>query len=130
MIFLQVCPLSLVRAHCTTISASMETRPQKKRECKRTPAGGQEILIPVFDSFLNPLEGTGRLSRFEARKTEVEVYGESRQRIDPYDRRSWPFRRPQPKAHMSTRLSEPLHCYRSSCRLCPRRSAIRIPLES
>lgn len=62
MIFLHVCPLSLVRAHCTTISASMETRPQKKRECKRTPAGGQEILIPAFDSFFNPLEGTGRPS--------------------------------------------------------------------
>jgi hypothetical protein len=45
----------------------------KERECKRTPAGGQEILIPAFDSFFNPLEATGRPSRFEARKTEVEV---------------------------------------------------------
>lgn len=40
----------------------------RRRECKRTPAGGQEIVIPAFGSFLSPLKGTGGPSRFRSSK--------------------------------------------------------------
>ena len=69
MIFLHV--LSTVSlSQLIALPSSLPWWPGLSRrwECKRTPAGGQEILIPAFDSFLSPLKGTGDPSRFRSSK--------------------------------------------------------------
>ena len=76
MIFLHV--LSTVPCHSSlhySLSLSLSLSPlpwrpglKRRRECKRTPAGGQEKLIPAFESFLSLLKGTGGPSRFRSSK--------------------------------------------------------------
>ena len=64
------CPLSQLIALLSLSLSPLPWRPglKRRRECKRTPAGGQEKLIPAFESFLSLLKGTGGPSRFRSSK--------------------------------------------------------------